>query len=466
MMAPAVHARQCRWRAAPCGRRQARTHPDTGRASGVRGRWLVNGDEPLDISVKRFNRACENAAFAFGMVCILMPLPRVFLFPDKPKLHRLAAELEESAHLLRWRWRHVIPVLGWKEALRLLFTPPTSPDREASRPAIWKILQKSYRPITEDSPLARALLCLLAKRNVLARAMFRRQLLPYRGRADVVAIVYNGYRWPDVLLKEEARRLSIPVMFVENGYFPGTYQLDAKGVNCESSLPHSATFFRREARHHSWEELPKEFTTRPVRVACKEMEELPKEFFFVPFQVPIDIQVKKFSPWVRDMHSFYEEIVRAAEAFPQLHFVIKEHPSWKYPIRDRAKRHPRVHFANLRPTKELLEAARAVVVINSTVGLEALVLKKRVIVLGKAIYNLPDLVLQAHEGREAFHRCLAQIDAFQPDPDILLGLLAHVHREFLARGSWSDPPPDFPREVARKRAYAERHAHLPRCVDD
>ena len=395
-----------------------------------------------------------------------MLLPKVFLFPDKPKLHRIAVDLKEAAHLLRWRWRHVGSVLGWKRVLRLLFMPPTSADLEAARPTIWKKLQKRHRPIAEDSLIAKALLHLLAKRNVLVRAMFRRQLLPYREREDVVTIIYNGYRWPDVLLKEEARRMSIPVMFVENGYFPGTFQLDAKGVNCESSLPHSAPFFRREAKHHSWEDLPKEFVTRPVRAASRTIEELPKDFIFVAFQVPIDIQIKRFSPWIDDMRSFYEEIVRAAEAFPRFHFVIKEHPSWKYPIQNRVRRHPRVHFANLYPTKKLLEAAQTVVVINSTVGLEALAQKKRVIVLGKAIYNLPDLVLQAHEGRKAFHRCLARINTFQPDPDILLGFLAHVHRDFLTRGNWSDPPPDFPREVARKQAYAERYAHLPRCVDD
>lgn len=395
-----------------------------------------------------------------------MPLPKAFLFPDKPKPHRIAEELKEAAHLLRWRWRHAGSVLGWKRALRLLFTPPTPHDREASRPILWKKLQKRRRPIAEDSPLARALLHVLAKRNVLVRAMFRKQLLPYRGREDLVAIVYNGYRWPDVLLKEEAKRLAIPVMFLENGYFPGTLQLDAKGVNCESSLPHSAEFFRREAGRFSWSDLPEEFTTRPMRAACADSDELPEDFIFVPFQVPIDIQIKRFSPWIRDMRSFYDEIARAAEAFPQYNFVIKEHPSWKYPIRDRVVRHPRVFFANRRPTKELLEAARAVVVINSTVGLEALALKKRVIVLGRAIYNLPGLVLRGHEGREAFHRCLALLERFQPDPDILLGLLAHVHREFLARGSWREPPPDFPREVMRKMAYAERLAALPHCVDE
>ncbi len=394
-----------------------------------------------------------------------MPLPKVFLFPDKPKLQRITAELNEAAHLLQWRWRHVVSVLGWRRTLRLLFTSPTDADQEAARPTIWKKLQKRRSPIAEDSLLAKVLLYLLAKRNVLVRAMFHIQPLSYSKSKDVVAIVYNGYRWPDILLKEEAQRLSIPVMFVENGYFPQTFQLDGKGVNCESSLPHSADFFRREASHHSWEDLPKEFVTRPVRTVYPEMEPLPKNFIFVPFQVPIDIQIKKFSPWISDMISFYEEIVQAAETFPHLNFVIKEHPSWKYPICDRVRRHPRVHFANMYPTKELLESAQAVVVINSTVGLEALAQRKRVIVLGKAIYNLPGLVMQAHEGRDAFHRCLAQIDNFELDPAILLGFLGHVYHEFLTRGNWNDPPQNFPREVARKQAYARKYAQLPRCID-
>jgi capsular polysaccharide export protein len=115
--------------------------------------------------------------------------------------------------------------------------------------------------------------------------------------------------------------------------------------------------------------------------------ELPEKFVFLPLQVSGDTQIKLNS----DVDNL-AAIRRAWEISRKegLDLVVKPHPA----ERDgnallaimRARRDFNYHLTQC-GTNALLAKASVVVTINSTVGLEALVHKKRIVTLGRAIYR-------------------------------------------------------------------------------
>src|SRR5690606_6201479 len=115
------------------------------------------------------------------------------------------------------------------------------------------------------------------------------------------------------------------------------------------------------------------------------------------------------------------------------HFVIKEHPSFPLSIRKDVEAHPRIVFANQENTRKLIEQSEAVITVNSTVGIEALLLQKKIITLGQAHYDVEGLVLHADSDN-------ALVDAFERlqhwnfDPELRQKFLAYVYNVFLIHG--------------------------------
>lgn len=266
-----------------------------------------------------------------------------------------------------------------------------------------------------------------------------------------VSLVFNGSKYPEIVLAQEARKRALPRLFIENGHLPGTFQMDPCGINADACLPRDPAFYRSIAPRYGEAELPREVGERAAKLRHGDSAKLPERFIFVPFQVPSDVQVLRHSPWIRDMEHFHTELVAAADRNPQVTFVIKEHPSWKRPIAGKVPAHSRVIFANAARTPELIRRAEAIVTINSTVGLEALVMNRKVIVLGEAIYHLPGLVLEA-EDAPSLDAALASLEGFSPDPELRRGFLGYLANEFLVPGSWREWHPDFPRHAAAKIA--------------
>jgi hypothetical protein len=89
----------------------------------------------------------------------------------------------------------------------------------------------------------------------------------------------------------------------------------------------------------------------------------------------------------------YEVIRNIAFSLPEgLRLYVKDHVSaWGYPSLDfyrRLKRLPNVRLlAPGAPTKQLIKASRGVITLTSTVGYEALLLKKRVFLYGRVFYE-------------------------------------------------------------------------------
>jgi len=249
-----------------------------------------------------------------------------------------------------------------------------------------------------------------------------------------LAIVWNGSRIAERALSESAVRKGVKRLFLEIGNFPGKLFADAEGVNAQSSLarspeildrlptpsedyyawkrkffnkrrsganrvPQRATIKRlnsaRLVDELGWWVLPSDGLEAPAKRLKRALlsvgrhagESLPAEpFVFFPLQVSLDSQVL-----VNYGRSVYDGVCEGLALGREwgLPIVVKPHPS--EPNIDprllslvRSESALSICHGN---TTELVEKAERVVTINSTVGLEALLLGKSPTILGKAFYK-------------------------------------------------------------------------------
>jgi len=163
-------------------------------------------------------------------------------------------------------------------------------------------------------------------------------------------------------------------------------------------------------------------------------------FFLVPLQVYYDSQIRVHSNYP-SIESFIHEVVSsfAKNADPDLALVIKHHPM------DRAYRdytqlweslsegyglQGRLLYVHDLHLPHVLPHARGVVVVNSTVGLSALLHDVPVKVCGRAIYDIPDIT---YSGRlKNFWR---EAPLHKPDPTALQGFRAYLIEHTQLNGS-------------------------------
>jgi capsular polysaccharide export protein len=154
-----------------------------------------------------------------------------------------------------------------------------------------------------------------------------------------------------------------------------------------------------DARRKSLFDMP--LVTRPLKSgsAARENIILPERFVFLPLQVHDDSQILLYSPHFPDMPSVVRFCAEGIEACnrrnaAQLRLVVKEHPSdhGRIDYSDVFHSFPDVVFTKLMSTQILIEKSTAVITVNSTVGIEAMLRLKPVITLGDAFYAVPGLV--------------------------------------------------------------------------
>ncbi|GEO83884.1 MULTISPECIES: nitrogen fixation protein FixF [Alphaproteobacteria] len=272
-------------------------------------------------------------------------------------------------------------------------------------------------------------------------------------RASVV--VFNGYLMPDSILAAIAAKHKRSMVFLEKGFFPGTLQCDPAGINYQSSLPRDPAFYRA-LDPADLGDKPTALVKRQSKLKDEGPTSLPARYVFVPFQVPSDMQILALSPWIRDMRHLYEEIFKLAEAERQSHFVIKEHPSFPLSVRGEVTPHPRIHFANHHDTQTLIEGADAVITVNSTVGLESVLLEKKVITLGLAPYDIEGLALKAGDAA-ALLAVFRSLVRWQPDPELRERVIRYIQNIFLLQGELRNPDQQLPDMIATRLAGTDRH---------
>lgn len=246
--------------------------------------------------------------------------------------------------------------------------------------------------------------------------------------------MWNGsHRYCQLLLA--LRPEGCGTFFFENGLLPDTMTLDTQGVNYRNSVPRDAEFYRRYQAPQGAAEAQLTLVPRKPRNTGLTPIELPERFVFIPFQDDRDTQVRLYSPWVDGMRQLFalgEQLVRETG----LTVVFKEHPSSRESYPDlHARTHANLLFANGNNTQELIQRSQFVITLNSTVGLESVLLDKPVLTLGQAFFNIPGLVAHADSAAELFERARA-FPQWSLDPLVRENFLRYMAGEYCVKGGW------------------------------
>jgi Capsule polysaccharide biosynthesis protein len=158
-----------------------------------------------------------------------------------------------------------------------------------------------------------------------------------------------------------------------------------------------------------------------------------RPFVYFPLHVTDDYKITRIIPHAADQASLVEQVADALPAGYDL--VLKEHPMSvgrnSIALLRRLRRRPNVRL--LPPdasSHDLIRDAEAVVVISSTVGLEALLYDKPVLTLGQPFYSGYGVTLDV----DSFAEIREQVPAllrFRPDPERIRQFLHAAMRECL-----------------------------------
>lgn len=296
----------------------------------------------------------------------------------------------------------VLPDSVWKSSLSILNRYHSEAEARAIASAMVRLLEllHAQRPVellclwNGTTTLARAAAYFARRRGIAIRFfelsnLGKRIFVDTEGTSGASCVAAHpemldghpaeeaAYRaWRDArrretaLPKQAANRARVPwhafVDFV--GYGLGCVREDRRPI-----LRLLATRLLNRFRAHRFPEAP-----------------LGRPFVFLPLQVSDDSQLKLFSRYSN--RELLYEALRLAKT-RGLRLIVKLHPAESdrgeiERMIDLARREGFVLAGN--PTRELIEGAELVVVNNSTVGLEAMIEQKEVLVYGEALYGAFD----------------------------------------------------------------------------
>lgn len=243
-------------------------------------------------------------------------------------------------------------------------------------------------------------------------------------------VLWNGLKFRQRIAVQAASSLGISCYFIERGAFPGTTTLDPKGINFFNSVPRDCAFYQKNVFKKN---LPDDYQPK--------VPETNKPYIFVPFQVNTDSQIILLSHWINNMMELVDLFIRAAKELGDTmpHIIFKPHPScpqdYKTLITKCNSEEKFLYIDTKTPTNVLIANSAAVITINSSVGMEAILSGKAVGVLGKAFYNIPGICMSANNYHDLI-QMLKEITSFKPDNKIVENFLSYLKTEHAVPGTW------------------------------
>lgn len=303
-------------------------------------------------------------------------------------------------------------------------------------------------------------------------------------------VLWNGNDCMGKVCRILAEKHGLKTVYLENGYFPNTLQIDPKGVNAEASvaaIPASLwnaepllqlnepgtdssrigpsetrpltlpqrlklklqpAFDRRfydrypELRD---QQMRKQVKTRLQLSSTSAVLALEKPFALVVLQVHDDTQILLNSRLFKSPREFlqhcYDNVRQVfGDDFP---VVVKLHPVDMNRIcyAGLAKRMKNTWWIGAEPVQPLLERCQFVMVVNSSVGLQSIAQHKPTIVFGDSFYSRNEVcrVVQSTGQTRLF---LDEIRLGQPlvDSRAIDLFLTFLQSQFFVRGSWNLSP--------------------------
>lgn len=218
------------------------------------------------------------------------------------------------------------------------------------------------------------------------------------------AFTWNGSYSIQRCLALAAKRRNLPCFFLERGLLPGKLVVDPIGVNYGSHLagPRWADIDhglyedderRAELFCRRLVESQQTVVGRGKQAASGDVRkdlDIPEHARVVlfPLQIEVDSNIVLYSPVYKDMLTALTDVQEALAPYEDIYLIVKPHPESKTTF-DELKSicGPRTRLTTDYNVRSLLGLTSAVVVINSTVGIEAMTEGKPVVALGNASYT-------------------------------------------------------------------------------
>jgi GT2 family glycosyltransferase/glycosyltransferase involved in cell wall biosynthesis len=221
----------------------------------------------------------------------------------------------------------------------------------------------------------------------------------------VACYLWNGLVYPPKALKTICKTKHIPVFCLERGLLPDRLVVDPVGINFGGSLGGK-----------NWELLlanqaGREHTTAKNYIAEYRLRKqsivnhgvyldkyslytrlgipLSKRIILFPNQIDTDTNIFYYSPYYKTNISVLKELVLATRQLPDAFIIVKSHPEDTETSLDGLNEllgRSGIVVTDI-ALPALIESAYAIVVRNSTVGLEGVLFNKPVIVLGQSAYS-------------------------------------------------------------------------------
>lgn len=219
---------------------------------------------------------------------------------------------------------------------------------------------------------------------------------------------------------------------LENGLFrPFTLMVDSSGVNYESSISKDIEFYKKidvdNIRYEKYLTIPEKaivddseliyyrkkfyedlgiFIDRKDKVNINKSNstKFDYEYIYIPLQLETDSQIIKHSKNIKTMRNMIEIIIEQLSIYNKkyqnnLKAIVKVHPLYKsefnivdYEEIKRLCTENDIEILYEGDNDSLIKNSKAVVTINSTVGIQALTHMKPVITLGDSLYSIEGIV--------------------------------------------------------------------------
>lgn len=220
-----------------------------------------------------------------------------------------------------------------------------------------------------------------------------------------LTFVWNGCAFLQNSLAFIASQKKIPCFFMERGLLVDSLVIDPLGVNFGSALagknwerikgPEPTNAEAKHLHHYRERVLNSKRTVVTHGVDCdpqraRDSLKIPSAATVVmlPLQIETDSNILFYSPLYKSMLVLIQELQEALKFFDNTYLVIKPHPEDQRRLAELdARCGPNCRVSTNLSLPSLLSMVDIVAVINSTVGFEALIYGKPVVVLGQAIYG-------------------------------------------------------------------------------
>lgn len=181
------------------------------------------------------------------------------------------------------------------------------------------------------------------------------------------------------------------------------------------------------------------------------IEKVSKQIYLLALQVPFDVNMIYHSPWYKNHFDMIQSVYKNLPK--DTHLILREHPVYrgKYnkAIYEFVKHAKHLSIDNETPLEELLNTIDALIVNNSTMGIEAIFKGLKVLVLGNAYYTHENLCIKLNHIKDLKNK-LEEISTFQIDETEIKTFQTFCLDRYFIQGAISDKNNTAAEHIAHK----------------